>query len=143
MSLHLASSSGWSTRCSSSSACSGMRLQIALRLCAILLGGMRLMIDKAASIGSRFGGSGGVVALGDHLGHPAHGARLGLSLRRRESWLALRAGIARRAAVLNAAPGALVFAAVAKNYSANVLETAANSRAPRGCCPQNAGFFLL
>ena len=31
---------------------------MAFKLCAILLGGMRLMIDRAASIGSRFGCSG-------------------------------------------------------------------------------------
>ena len=30
---------------------------MAFKLCAILLGGMRRMIDKAASMGSRFGGS--------------------------------------------------------------------------------------
>ena len=31
---------------------------MAFKLCAILLGGMRRMIDKAASMGSRFGCSG-------------------------------------------------------------------------------------
>ena len=35
---------------------------MAFKLCAILFGGMRLMIDKAASMGSRFGGAGAAAA---------------------------------------------------------------------------------